>query len=325
MNILPMPPDRSAIGVRTPSFTLSLDCEGKWGVADSTAPWVNAINTRSLDAAYQFIFDTLDRHDVRATFAFTSLFGAPRDLVHERLDEIESSALMSDSWYRAVVQRSRADGQDGWNGERYLTQARAAGHEIGWHGYTHHVLAPDVDDAVADFEFSQAATLAREQGLQYQSAVYPRNGVGHVGKLGLLGIRCHRRSAADPRRGRSVLASLKRIGAEFDITGSLGIDTHGERVDGQVALPPGNFLYWPLGARKLVPPAITIRRWRAMLRRGADQGWDTHMWFHPHNLITAPAMRETFAAVIRSVGEMQRRGQLQSRTMQDIGERYCRE
>jgi len=307
-----------------PSFTLSLDCEGKWGVADSTAPWMNWITRQALDEAYDFIFSTLARHEVRATFAFTSLFAAPEDLARDKLRQIESSELMAHGWYRDVVTRSQADKQDGWRGHHYLVRAQQDGHEIGWHGFTHHLLAPHVGEAIANFEFDQAAQLSALQGIRYASAVYPRNAVGHVDKLDRLGIRYYRRSAMAPGSG-SVLGSLRRIASECDVTGSMGLDTRTEVSEGRVGLPPGNFLYWPLGLRGMIPSFVTSRRWQSMLERSSRNGSDVHMWFHPHNLITAPAMRRTFDNVICAVGQLQRHGRLQSRTMLDIGKRYDRE
>jgi hypothetical protein len=39
------------------------------------------------------------------------------------------------------------------------------------------------------------------------------------------------------------------------------------------------------------------------------------MWFHPHNLITAPAMKVAFAEIMREVGRMVRTGDLVNLTM----------
>lgn len=46
------------------------------------------------------------------------------------------------------------------------------------------------------------------------------------------------------------------------------------------------------------------------------------MWFHPHNLITAPAMQESFNSVMLEVGNLVRSGDLLSLTMAEASTYY---
>ena len=39
------------------------------------------------------------------------------------------------------------------------------------------------------------------------------------------------------------------------------------------------------------------------------------MWFHPHNLITAPAMQGAFEQIMKEVGQLVRSGDMVSLTM----------
>ena len=54
-------------------FVLSLDCEGKWGVADHLGGNSMLINDRSLLDAYSYIHDELSDKKFKSTMAFTSL------------------------------------------------------------------------------------------------------------------------------------------------------------------------------------------------------------------------------------------------------------
>ena len=57
------------------TFILSLDCEGKWGVADHLdAQTHRSLADARLRAAYRDILAALDRYDIAATFAFVGLF-----------------------------------------------------------------------------------------------------------------------------------------------------------------------------------------------------------------------------------------------------------
>ena len=55
-------------------FTLSLDCEGLWGVADHLGASTASINQNSLSEVYTYIEDVLSHHSIKATYAFTTLF-----------------------------------------------------------------------------------------------------------------------------------------------------------------------------------------------------------------------------------------------------------
>jgi hypothetical protein len=88
-----------------------------------------------------------------------------------------------------------------------------------------------------------------------------------------------------------------------------------KHAEGVASLPAGSLLNWPRGPRAVVPDPVTIARWRHMLDDAARRGGHVHMWFHPHNLVTAPRMRDTFAAVVRYAGALVRGGDLVNRTM----------
>jgi len=92
--------------------------------------------------------------------------------------------------------------------------------------------------------------------------------------------------------------------------------------DGWHVSPSGFFLNWPAGVRSLVPVPVTIRRWKSLLREAVDRGGYVHMWFHPHNLITAPLMKVAFDEILREVGELVRSGDLVSLTMAEANEYY---
>lgn len=47
-----------------------------------------------------------------------------------------------------------------------------------------------------------------------------------------------------------------------------------------------------------------------------------HMWFHPHNLITAPAMRWVFADLMREVGQWVRTGDLVNLTIAEANDYF---
>ena len=54
-----------------------------------------------------------------------------------------------------------------------------------------------------------------------------------------------------------------------------------------------------------------------MLRAAAERGGHVQMWFHPHNLITAPDMMISFEEIMRFAGTLIRNNELVNLTIGD--------
>jgi peptidoglycan/xylan/chitin deacetylase (PgdA/CDA1 family) len=301
---------------RVGAFTLSLDCEGFWGLADQPAVIGGGqIHDWSLAEAYGFLDRVLDRQGVRATAAFVSCFAAPPDAVRAQLPLIEQMAAQMPEWFSAILPVVREGRWDGWNGRAHFQRLASHGHEMAWHGATHLCLADQTPAAVVHMELQLLHALRPELGQDAPvSVVFPRNEVGHLDHLRAAGFRVYRQRPPGGLSGRVI-----GLAREWNVL---------ERASAQrpetdrswVALPCGLFLNWPHGARALVPVGVTVQRWRSLLRHAARTGRDVHMWFHPHNLVTAPAMRMAFEAVMREVGSLVASGDMVVRTMAELGQ-----
>lgn len=324
MNFHQLSPDRR-LSPRTPApdtgvFTLSLDCEGLWGMADSDAVFADGrINKDSLDEAYQVIAEELDRNSVRCTAAFVSCFAAERDAVRSSLHLIEEIAEFVPDWFRHVLPRLR-DGSgaamSGLEGHEYWKRLRRYGHEMAWHGATHLPLAPDTSRDAVRSELNLAASLGGTLGGLAKTVIYPRNQIGHADALRGAGFKTYRDSKAGGLSKR--VTGLLREWAVWDQG-----DCDMPRMDGAWCVSPaGQFLNWPSGVRKTVPVAVTVQRWRSMLRHAAEQGRYVHMWFHPHNLITAPDMRVAFSQILEEVRTLQSQGDIKVLTIAEANEYF---
>jgi hypothetical protein len=59
-----------------------------------------------------------------------------------------------------------------------------------------------------------------------------------------------------------------------------------------------------------------------LLQSAAERGGYVHMWFHPHNLITAPAMKVAFAQIMCFVCDLVKSGDMINLTMTEANEFY---
>jgi peptidoglycan/xylan/chitin deacetylase (PgdA/CDA1 family) len=293
------------------TFILSLDCEGKWGVADHlTAEDHRDLNDSRLQHAYRSILGILDEHRVPATFAFVGAFGQSRAGFARIRPQIEALAVQAPAYLGPALRNIDEFGGSGWHGDHLVEAVGSAvvSHEIALHGVTH-VPWPDVTSGFAETEMR----LAREfEGAlrDTRTFVYPRDRVAHVDVLAAHGFEGFR--TARPKRSRA--ASLL---SEFDLS---AVPEQAGVSSGIVPIPAGFFLNWRSGLRKLVPPAVTIARARRLLDVAARSAGIVHYWLHPENVASAPATLGLLRSLVHEVAKRRDSGHCQILTQLA----YCR-
>jgi len=214
------------------------------------------------------------------------------------------------------LRRADTESLDGLEGHQFWKQFAAGGHEMAWHGATHLPLSDNTPNDAVDTELALAKRLGEALGMMPRSVIFPRNQIGHLDRLRGAGFDTYRAS-----RGSGL---ANRV---LDLVRELNAWDRGDTADprflgGWHVLPPGHFLNWPSGVRSLVPLNVTVRRWRSMLRNAAGCGGFVHMWFHPHNLITAPEMRHAFFMVMDEVGKLVKAGDIKNITMSETDKHF---
>jgi peptidoglycan/xylan/chitin deacetylase (PgdA/CDA1 family) len=302
------------------TFIVSLDCEGKWGMADKLQPYHHRLLTdEALARVYEDAVALFNRHDIPATFAFVMAFtmdAGERARFAQLFDVDDSRSGGWLSYFRAA----RRDGKlAGWFQPRALDTVRKhPQHEVASHSFCHRSLADDALSAEdARSELDAAEAIAAAKGLSLKTFVYPRNKVGNVPALvekGYIGYRAER-SLPPGHLGR-----IKTLADELNIWPRP--EQRAQRGEHAIqCIPAGLFFNWRSGARRAIPPAITVQRWKTLLDRTAADGGVAHLWLHPHNLITAPDTRETLELVLAHAARHAARGRLKLVTQ----EAYCRE
>ena len=281
-------------------FILSLDCEGKWGVADLLAePHHRTLSDQRLREAYEAIVRLLADADVPATFAVTELFLRSRDeLMALPRDEIAARLP-----YAAPAFEDLARGSgEGWSAP-WLPELIGERHERACHGVTHTPWTAMTREQ-ARFELSLAPEAAGG------TFIYPRNAVAHLDLLEEAGFAGYR--LPPPRRSRA--ASLA---SEFNPF----VPAEPSPAPAPLQpIPGGYFINWLGGLRRTVPKAVTRRRARNVLRDAARKGKVAHFWTHPENIAAAPATLDNLAAVLEEAVALRRQGLIEVVTQID----YCR-
>lgn len=271
-------------------FILSLDCEGKWGVADHLTPAHDEqLADDRLREAYDAIADLLAHHGVVATWAFVGLFMRSAD----ELASLPADEIAGRLPYTRAAWEQIADGLGGWAGA-WAVDRVAGAHEVACHGISHTPWS-DLSDEQAEYEISLGGDITG------QTLIFPRNRVGHLDRLARAGITGYRLPPPD----RSRVASLA---SEWALTQPSESDPPADPV--LQPIPGGVFVNWLSGARRLVPTAVTRLRARHMLRHAARTGGVAHYWTHPENIASAPATLANLAAVLEEVDALRRQGRI---------------
>ena len=281
-------------------FILSLDCEGKWGVADIlSATHHQTLSDERLRDAYEAIARLLRELDVPATFAVTELFLRSRDeLLALPQEEIRARLPYTAP---AFDDLSRGSGE-GWSAP-WLIDLIEERHEHASHGVTHTPWTA-MSRQQARYELSLAQQSAG------RTFIHPRNAIAHLDLLEEAGFAGYRR----PPQPRSRAGSLA---SEFNpfVRAEPPLPTAALQ-----PIPGGYFINWLSGPRRIVPKAVTRRRARHVLRDAARNGKVAHFWTHPENVASAPATLANLAAVLEEATSLRRQGQLEILTQIE----YCR-
>jgi len=276
----------------------------------------NPINGDSLTKAYTQIFEILERHKIAATFALVGLFAGGYEQYVDSRGELLDSEPHRD-WLK-VPERSFATGfQDGWFYPELVNQIKARGnHEIASHSFTH---LPLHNGGVAEKSFLTELKFVNQwkaqNSVELSTFIYPRNQIKFEDRLSdfeYVGYRqCDIQNSAYANRFQ-ILQDECNIARNSD---KHSVSTR------PIAIPPGTFLNWRHGPRRVIPKWVTLKRWSNVLDHAVASGGVAHLWLHPHNLITARGQVELFEDAILRVAKAQNSGLIKSVTQAE----YCRE
>lgn len=297
------------------TFIVSLDCEGKWGMADHLTAWHHAhLNRAELDAAYRQLLELFRRYRIPASFAFVMAFVLSEREQAEIADHFVDVPIEGANWLAAFRAAQATGDLSGWSHPELLDLVRAEPmHEIACHGFTHLPLAEElVPRAEAARELAACQEAARIKGLTLETFVYPRNLKGWPQVLAEAGLKGFR--ARPARRGK-----LGLLAAELNPFDRAQGPCSGEA--GLTVIPSGEMLNWQSGPRKAIPRAASRLRWKSRLEYAARTGAVAHIWLHPHNLIGAPGTAERLEDVLAMAAALRDAGRLVVKTQAQ----YCAE
>lgn len=282
-------------------------------MADKAPAMASRINADSLRFAYESLLGILQKYEIRATMAFVGMFTLDEGQLRNEI-KVLGAEDSHKSWLKHATEAAGRNNLEGWHFKEALDRSDSAGHEIATHGWSHLPLASvrDPTSAVA-LELNRVEAWAKERNFQVRTMVFPRNQVAAAHLLPSHGISAYRAAPRPfaPRLGR--VGSLLREIAVWEKSAPPS-----SNLAGPIEIPGDFFLNWRAGGRLLVPPRLTLIRWRHILTHAARTGGLAHLWLHPHNLITGRNQVELLDACCAEIARFTRNGDLLVRTQTQL-------
>ena len=282
---------------------ISLDCEGKWGMADRlNSDHEKLFSEENLIAAYESILATLAQKNLKATFAFVGAFTLEKSYFTQAWLSPLSKSAQHRKWLHRLMSDLEKGTEEGW----FLPQALRmvlnsdAKHEAASHGFTH-LPFDTASESSVELEIAGILDWMNVHGLKIDTFIFPRNQVSRNFDLSRLGITGYRDRPA--KRGfLGVDSRLFNLLYEFyPFTPSQPLIDCAQ--PGMIAIPGDFFLNWRHGLRRYVPANLTVYRFRHALRHAARNNGVVHLWFHPHNLLTGSRQQALFERCVKALGE----------------------
>jgi hypothetical protein len=277
-------------------FVISLDFEINWGVRDQQTLAQYGANLLGVRQAIPAMLGLFEEFGLRVTWATVGLlfFENKRDLLAHLPTVRPAYADPNLSPYLVLDQVGENEAADPYHfGHSLIAQIRRTpGQEMATHTFCHYYCLERGQTAEAfRADLTAARQVAREQGMELRSLVFPRNQynpeyLAICQELGIMSYRGNESSWIYKERNEEQQSLYKRGARLLDAYLNLsGPNCHSLADIAQrfpYNIPASRFLR-PWSARLGGLEGLRLRRILSGMTHAARQGQVFHLWWHPHN------------------------------------------
>jgi peptidoglycan/xylan/chitin deacetylase (PgdA/CDA1 family) len=323
------------VGDHTPNFgalVISLDFELHWGVRDKYAhdgPYRD--NLLGARKAIPRMLDLFEEFEVAATWATVGFLFA-----ESRREREEFSPRVRPNYadhrlnaYHEVTGECENDDPLHY-AQSLIQQIRSrARQEIATHTFSHYYcLEPGETREAFAADLRSAVTIAKHQGLEVRSIVFPRNQfrADYEDLLKEAGIVCYRGSEPNwmyrprPRNGETLAVRGPRLLDHYVSLSGAKVVPWGEilQPNGLCNVRSSMFLR-PYSVRRKSLESMRLRRITGGIEAAAEQRGIFHLWWHPHNFGAQPEENlQVLRSVLEAYSACRQKHGMQSLSMADV-------
>lgn len=313
-------------------FVISLDFEINWGVRDQQTLAQYGPNLLGVRQAVPGMLALFEEFGLRVTWATVGLlfFSTKADLLTHLPAVRPEYADPNLSPYLALDQVGPDEATDPYHfGQSLIEQIRRTpGQEMGTHTFCHYYCLERGQTAEAFRHDLQAAVqVAREQGLELRSLVFPRNqyNAAYLSICQELGITSYRGNEASwiyKERSEEQQSLYKRgarlLDAYLDLSGPNCYELADLAKTFPYNIPASRFLR-PWSARLRPLEGLRLRRILRGMEHAAKHGQVFHLWWHPHNFgANLPENLAVLRRIAQHYQQLHEAYGLESQTMGDL-------
>lgn len=300
-------------------FMLSLDTELAWGTRGRKELLEDYQNTRQV---IDEILKLCEKYSIKATWAlvghlFLDECHAKNSTVHEEIERPYKNT--NQDWF-SIDPAARLEKNPIWYGKDILTKIQncSVAQEIGSHSFSHpFVDDPDMNENWYESELRECQRLAKEEGIELHSYVFPRNIVGFLPLLKKYSFSCFR--GTDVNWYQKFSGILKKIAHVFDnyflITPSVVFPT---KESGLINIPGTYFYPHRHSWARFLPVSFRVQKSKKGILKAIQEKKIFHLWFHPFNIASDPdILLKGLEEIFAFVSEKRKEGLLENISMGD--------
>lgn len=288
------------------NLIISLDCEGKWGLSSNSKLIKNFTNKNLLNV-YKELNKFFSNFNIPVTYAFVGSFILNNNEKNyfecfENINKCYSKPLIN------FFNNEKDNKSEGWFVPEAYDLVNNEINEIGCHSFSHLSFLENNDENIIDKELNNCKLIEKLKKKKFKTFVFPYNEIAYTDKLkkyGFIGFRNHKRI------NKNIITKSKKLFDEWNILEHINYQNDFNKELDLVEIPGGFFFNWRFKWRRyLVPEIVTLIRWKRLIKYAVNNNKTLNLWFHPHNLLTAPSTFKILKEVIMQANKMRDNGKL---------------
>lgn len=296
----------------TANLIISLDCEGKWGLSDYPNIIKNFTN-KNLIATYKKINELFSELSIPVTYAFVGSF----ILTQEERKQFDCFNNIKECYSMPLINYFNSDienKKDGWFLPELYDLVNNEINEIASHSFSHMLFDENKKSEIIDKELNNCMTLSNLKKIKFETFIFPYNKILFLEKIHEFGFKGYRNNIY---LNKKIYRKISNLINEWNIWKRYDINYQIFNND-LVQIPGGAFFNWRYKLRKyLIPSQVTILKWKNLINYSYKYKKTLNLWFHPHNIISAPSTFDVLKEVIFYANKMRENGKLNIITQKD--------
>ena len=314
-------------------FSISIDTELAWGTFDHGGHIKYSEAYKRCRFIISEILKLFERYRVSATWAivghlFLDSCAKENGRLHPDIIRPKHKWFQGD-WF-SCDPGTDISRDNFWYGSDIVETIKKADpkQEIASHSFCHPIFSDKgCSRETAESDIAECVILAREKGIKLNTFVFPRNSPAHLDILSEYGFRVFRgKDAVSLNLGLRLLNKAALLFNDMLPTVPPVLTPNFVLEDRLIEIKGSMLFRFAHGASRFIPKGVRFKKAKKGIERAIKEKKIFHIWLHPISFAWRTAeMFDEFAAILEYADNRRKEGDLEIRTLQEIGDMYLSE